>query len=155
MIRHDKPNDNSTFPLKPDQGGIPGEVESDYKDPVIGEIRNGRKIVVVDKDIQQQVVNYFMNTLRGIIIDGELLITTVTPDLIIVNPKITLDKLREVTNDKTLSNYDAFIRNFYSAKIDDMMDYVFGEKVTCINEVPYSIVSSQQKPNVVTYDFLN
>ena len=153
MIRHDKPNENSTFPLKPNLGVA--EAEIDYKDPVIGEIRNGRKIVVVDKDIQQQVVNYFMNTLRGIIIEGELLITTVTPDLIIVNPKITLDKLREVTNDKTLSNYDAFIRNFYSAKIDDMMDYVFGEKVTCINEVPYSIVSSQQKPNVVTYDFLN
>ena len=153
MIRHDKPNENSTFPLKPNLGVA--EAEIDYKDPVIGEIRNGRKIVVVDKDIQQQVVKYFMNTLRGIIIEGELLITTVTPDLIIVNPKITLDKLREVTNDKTLSNYDAFIRNFYSAKIDDMMDYVFGEKVTCINEVPYSIVSSQQKPNVVTYDFLN
>ena len=153
MIRHDKPNENSTFPLKPNLGVA--EAEIDYKDPVIGEIRNGRKIVVVDKDIQQQVVNYFMNILRGIIIEGELLITTVTPDLIIVNPKITLDKLREVTNDKTLSNYDAFIRNFYSAKIDDMMDYVFGEKVTCINEVPYSIVSSQQKPNVVTYDFLN
>lgn len=153
MIRHDKPNENITFPLKP----IPGvaDDEPEYAAPVVGEIRNGRKIVVIDKEKQQHLINYFMNTLRGIIIEGELLISNVTPELIIINPKITLDKLREVTNDKSLSNYDAFIRNFYSAKIDDMMDYVFGEKVTCINEVPYSIVSSQQKPNVVTYDFLN
>lgn len=156
MIRHDRPKERvNTDNLKPDLGGIPGEVESDYKDPVIGEIRNGRKIVSINKKTQQKLVALFMLKLRGIIIEGENLISNITSELIIINPIITLNKLKEITNDNTLGNYDQFIKNYYSATVDDLMDEVFGEKVTCLNEVPYSMVSSQQRANVVTYDFLN
>lgn len=150
MVRYDKPNGQSQPVV-----GITSDEILKKDNPVVGEIRNGRKIVSVDKIKQNRIVNIFITKLRNINIDNKPLISTVTNELIIINPEITLDMLKKATNDNTLSNYDSFVKNYYSAMIDDMMDEVFGEKVTCINEVPYSMVSSQQKPNVVTYDFLN
>ena len=150
MVRYDKPNGQSQPVV-----GITSDEILKKDNPVIGEVRNGRKIVSIDKVKQNRIVNIFLTKLRNINIDNKPLISTVTNELIIINPEITLDMLKKATNDNTLSNYDSFVKNYYSAMIDDMIDEVFGEKVTCINEVPYSIVSSQQKPNVVTYDFLN
>lgn len=150
MVRYDKPNGQ----FQPVVGITSDEILK-KDNPVIGEVRNGRKIVSIDKVKQNRIVNIFLTKLRNINIDNKPLISTVTNELIIINPEITLDMLKKATNDNTLSNYDSFVKNYYSAMIDDMIDEVFGEKVTCINEVPYSIVSSQQKPNVVTYDFLN
>ena len=150
MVRYDKPNGQSQPVV-----GITSDEILKKDNPVIGEVRNGRKIVSIDKVKQNRIVNIFLTKLRNINIDNKPLISTVTNELIIINPEITLDMLKKATNDNTLSNYDSFVKNYYSAMIDDMMDEVYGEKVTCINEVPYSIVSSQQKPNVVTYDFLN
>ena len=150
MVRYDKPNGQSQPVV-----GITSDEILKKDNPIIGEIRNGRKIVSVDKIKQNRIVNIFITKLRNINIDNKPLISTVTNELIIINPEITLDMLKKATNDNTLSNYDSFVKNYYSAMIDDIMDEVFGEKVTCINEVPYSMVSSQQKPNVVTYDFLN
>ena len=151
MVRYDK---GESLPLP----GVPTPSildNNERPDPIIGEIRNGRKIVSIDKIKQHTIVNIFINRLKNIEINNKPLISTVTNELIIINPEITLDMLKKATNDNSLLNYDSFIKNYYSALIDDLMDEVFGEKVTCINEVPYSIVSSQQKPNVVTYDFLN
>lgn len=153
MVRYDK--ENTSIPNLNLTLSVFDEPQSDYKDPVIGEIRNGRKIVSINKNTQQKLVALFMVKLRGIKIEDVDLISNITPELIIINPSITLNKLKTVTNDQTLGNYDQFIKNYYSAMVDDLMDEVFGEKVTCINEVPYSMVSSQQRPNVVTYDFLN
>ena len=150
MVRYDKPNGQSQPVV-----GITSDEILKKDNPIIGEVRNGRKIVSIDKVKQNRIVNIFLTKLRNINIDNKPLISTVTNELIIINPEITLDMLKKATNDNTLSNYDSFVKNYYSAMIDDMIDEVFGEKVTCINEVPYSIVSSQQKPNVVTYDFLN
>ena len=150
MVRYDKPNGQSQPVV-----GITSDEILKKDNPVIGEVRNGRKIVSIDKVKQNRIVNIFLTKFRNINIDNKPLLSTVTNELIIINPEITLDMLKKATNDNTLSNYDSFVKNYYSAMIDDMIDEVFGEKVTCINEVPYSIVSSQQKPNVVTYDFLN
>jgi hypothetical protein len=155
MVRYDKPNSENDLVRDAKLRMMPGTPSIMLEDPVVGEIRNGRKIVSVDKIKQNRIVNIFITKLRNINIDNKPLISTVTNELIIINPEITLDMLKKATNDNTLSNYDSFVKNYYSAMIDDMMDEVFGEKVTCINEVPYSMVSSQQKPNVVTYDFLN
>ena len=155
MVRYDKPNNGENDLVRDAKLRMMPDAPSIMYDPGVGEIRYGRKVVVIDKIKQNKIVNIFLDKLRKINIDNKPLISTVTNELIIINPEITLDMLKKATNDNTLANYDSFVKNYYSVMIDDMMDEVYGEKVTCINEVPYSIVSSQQKPNVVTYDFLN
>ena len=160
MVRYDKVSATaiSTVGLKPNLGKFisgEAEAESEYKDPVVGEIKNGRKIVKIDKDNQRKLVSLFLEKLKRIRIGNYDLINSITPDMIIINPDVTLEVLKKITKDETLKNYDQFIKNYYVATIDDTMDEVFGEKVICINEIPYSMVSSQQKPNVVNYDFLN
>lgn len=123
-------------------------------DPVVGEMRHGRKIVTVDKMTQLKVVALFLSKLKTIKVNGIDLVQNSTPELIIIDPKISLDDIKKITQDSTLKSYADFVKNFYNHNIEEYMDEVFGEKVTCINEVPFSMTSSQQRPNVVTYDFL-
>ena len=156
MVRYDKVSPEAiNTNLKLNLGNAPESLEEDYIKPVVGEIRNGRKIVKIDKDNQRKLVSLFLEKLKRIRIGNHDLINSITPDMIIINPDVTLEVLKKITKDETLKNYDQFIKNYYVAIIDDTMDEVFGEKVICINEIPYSMVSSQQRANVVNYDFLN
>lgn len=123
-------------------------------DPVVGEIRHGRKIVTIDKKTQLKVVALFLSKLKTIKVNGLDLVQNSTPEIIIINPGISLDDIKKITQDNTLQSYSDFVKNFYNHNIEEYLDEVFGEKVTCINEVPFSISGSPQRPNVVTYDFL-
>ncbi len=133
---------------------ISAEKEQEVASPVVGEIRHGRKIVTIDKKTQLKVVVLFLSKLKTIKVNGLDLVQNSTPELIIINPSISLDDIKKITKDNTVASYSDFVKNFYNHNIEDYLDEVFGEKVTCINEVPFSISVSPQRPNVVTYDFL-
>ena len=85
MVRHDKKVPVAT---------VSAEKEDNYTDPVIGEIRNGRKIVAIDKKTQLQVTALFISKLKTIKINSVDLIQNSTPEMIIINPSITLDDLK-------------------------------------------------------------
>ena len=87
MVRYDKVSATAVG-LKPNLGKFisgEAEAESEYKDPVVGEIKNGRKIVKIDKDNQRKLVSLFLEKLKRIRIGNYDLINSITPDMIIVS----------------------------------------------------------------------